>query len=81
MLAGTLGSLRGTGGFGGASCFANDQPASSYTGTQSWPPPSGNFGYWYLARGQNSCGRGTYGNATPVPDPRDPLDGTTSPCP
>jgi hypothetical protein len=81
VLTGLVSSLRSTGGFTGASCFGNDVTLPSYMSTQSWPPPSGAYGYWYLVRGQNSCARGTYGNATPTPDPRDPLDGTASPCP
>ena len=81
LLTGSVGSLRSTKGFSGASCFANDVTTTTFTGSQSWPPPSGSFGYWYLARGHNPCGRGTYGNGSGVPDPRDPLDGTGSPCP
>jgi Thrombospondin type 3 repeat len=81
QLTGTLGSLLATAGFSGASCLGNDATTTSVSTAQSWPPASGAYGYWYLARGQDSCGRGTYGDATPVPDPRDPLDGSGSPCP
>jgi hypothetical protein len=81
QLTGTLGSLRSTGGFTGASCLMNDATSTSVSMTQTWPPVSGAYGYWYLSRGQNACGRGTYGDATPIPDPRDPLDGSGSPCP
>jgi hypothetical protein len=79
-LTGTLGSLRAAHGFSAAGCFANDVVGTGMSATQTWPPTSGSLGYWYLVRGQNACGRGTYGNGTPVPDPRDVLEGAT-PCP
>lgn len=81
VVTGTLGSLRSTGGFSGATCLGNDATTPSLTATQSWPPTATAYGYWYLVRGQNPCGRGTYGDGSPSPDPRDPLDGTGSPCP
>lgn len=76
---GTLGALRSTGGFGGASCLANDVTATSLSTTQAWPPGTA-LGYWYLVHGQNQCGSGSYGDGTPVPDPRDALVGSV-PCP
>ncbi|HJQ98094.1 MAG TPA: hypothetical protein VJ826_07240, partial [Candidatus Polarisedimenticolaceae bacterium] len=60
-LTGALGALRSAGGFSGASCLANDVTATAMTSTQAWPPTSTSLGYWYLVRGQNACGRGTYG--------------------
>jgi hypothetical protein len=81
VVTGQLGSLRSTHTFTGATCLGNDLMTTTMTTTQVWPPPSGAFGYYYLDRGQNSCGNGSYGNSTIVPDPRDALDGTGSPCP
>ena len=66
--------------FTGATCLGNDLMTTTLSTTQVWPPPSGAFGYYYLDRGQNSCGNGSYGNSTIVPDPRDALDGA-APCP
>ncbi len=44
----------------GETCVAAGVPASTATDYSS--PPSGS-GYWYLARGRNACGAGTYGSA------------------
>jgi hypothetical protein len=80
-LTGYLGGLRSTGSFGGASCLNDDVTSPGASATQAWPPPATQYGYWYLARGQNGCGNGTYGDSGRTPDPRDPLDGSASPCP
>jgi len=45
-------------------------------------PAAGEVRYW-LVRARNECnlpGRGTFGDSTPVPDPRDALD-AGAPCP
>jgi len=37
--------------------------------------------YFYLVRGQNACGAGSYGDAPLTPDPRDALDAPgDAPC-
>jgi hypothetical protein len=78
---GLLATLRANGNFTGATCLANDLMTTTLSTTQTWPPPSGSLGYYYLLRGQNACGNGSYGNSTITPDPRDALDGAGSPCP
>jgi len=80
LVTGSLGTLRATHGFTGVTCLANDVTASTLMTTQAWPPPSGSFGYLYLVRGQNSCGNGTQGSSSIVPDPRDALE-AAAPCP
>ncbi len=37
--------------------------------------------FYYLIRAANQCGKGTFGDSSLVPDPRDALDGPTGPCP
>jgi hypothetical protein len=81
LVTGQLGALRSNKSFAGATCLGNDLMTTTLNTTQAWPPPSTALGYYYLVRGQNSCGSGTYGNSTITPDPRDALDGTGSPCP
>lgn len=81
LTTGLLGPLRTNQSFVGATCLGNDLTTPSLTTTQSWPPGSGAYGYYYLVRGQNACGNGTYGDGSVTPDPRDLLDGSGSPCP
>lgn len=78
MVSGLVSALRADGGFGGASCLADDLAAPSYDDTRSGPDPAD--AYYYLSRGQNGCGTGTWGDATIDPDPRDDLD-ASGPCP
>jgi hypothetical protein len=52
-------------------CFASVQGGSTPV---FWPPPS-RTGYWYLVRGRNDCGAGTYG------DQSDGTERTTNVCP
>src|SRR6185503_18195226 len=47
--------------FGNSACLASG-PETSYTDLR--PDPSPGTGFWYLVRGSNSCGTGTYGSAT-----------------
>lgn len=65
-------------GYAQVACLANDVPAASLS--HSAVPASGSA-YYYLIRGQNRCGTGTWGDANIVPDPRDDLDGIFDPCP
>jgi hypothetical protein len=81
LLTGQLGALRSNGNFTGVACLGNDATSTTLMTTQAWPPTVTALGYYYLVRGQNSCGNGSYGDATIAPDPRDPLDGSASPCP
>jgi len=43
-------------------CLADDKPGSKFAGPQPEPPTD--EGYWYLVRGVNACGVGTY---EPIP--------------
>jgi hypothetical protein len=67
---GLLSALRSSGTFSGATCLANDLADTPYDDASASPPVGD--GYWYLVRGQNACGTGTYG--------RSALD-AASPCP
>jgi hypothetical protein len=67
---GLLSALRSSGNFSGATCLADNVPDTPYDDTSASPPVGD--GYWYLVRGQNACGTGTYGRST--------LD-VASPCP
>jgi hypothetical protein len=68
LVSGTL--VMGAPGFASATCLqAAGSP--SYSDTRAGPAPG--LGYWYLARGKNSCGAGTYGTG--------PRDAGISSCP
>ncbi len=70
VIGGDLGALRTDGGFVGAACLANDDAAASWT---DGGVLGGGGGSYYLVRGQNACGTGTYGHGAA-------LD-AGSPCP
>jgi hypothetical protein len=72
IASGLLSSLRGTGGFTGATCLATALGGTTYDDLQA-NPPSGD-GRWYLIRSTNACGDGSYGNSSLPVDPRDALD-------
>ena len=69
LVSGSFGSGSGV-VFSTASCLQGGGPAS-YSDIR--PDPTLNNAYWYLARGRNSCGTGTYGSA--------PRDTTIPACP
>jgi hypothetical protein len=56
--------------FAAGICLQTNGP-TAYSDTRP-SPPLGSV-YWYLVRGRNSCGTGTYGSAL--------RDGTIAPCP
>ena len=58
LVSGTFGPGGGTISFPAASCLQSGGP-SSYSDVR--PDPATGTAYWYLARGRNSCGTGTYG--------------------
>ena len=58
LVGGLLGSAVGSLDFSAASCLQLSGP-NSYSDTRA--APAVDSGYWYLARGLNSCGIGTYG--------------------
>ncbi len=77
VVSGLLLDLRSSGGFAAAICLQNGILDTPFDDPRS-APAAGN-GFYYLLRGRNSCGIGTYGNSSIVPDPRDALD-AASPC-
>lgn len=76
VLSGSLAMLIADGGFQRATCLGWPT-TESYTDDR--PNPGAGEARYYLVRGTNSCGSGTYGNSRATPDPRDGLDGA-SPC-
>src|SRR5262249_40460008 len=62
VAGGGLDALRAAGGASGASCLQNDAPGTTWNDPR--PDPAAGAGYYYLVRGQNVCGGGTYGYAT-----------------
>jgi hypothetical protein len=58
--------------------LANGVTTNKYRDTRSSPPAPGSVIY-YLLRAKNSCGHGTFGNSTLVPDRRDALDASACP--
>jgi len=72
VVTGRRSELRGDAGFGQASCLGS---VSIATIEDPRVDPMDGDGYYYLARGENGCGVGTYGSSAGVPDARDLLDG------
>jgi hypothetical protein len=62
VASGGLANLRSDGNVGAATCAQNDVNGTTWTDARPDPAPGG--GYYYLVRGQNGCGNGTYGQAT-----------------
>src|SRR4030095_7950793 len=61
---GSLSTLRSGGYPGGAVCAQDDAADTPYDEVGSPCSPAPQDGCWYLARGQNLCGTGTYGSGT-----------------
>jgi hypothetical protein len=81
VVAGQLSDVRATGNFAAATCGVSGIVDPPFT-DPSPNPAAGDARYW-LVRARNECnlpGRGTYGDSTLVPDPRDALD-AGAPCP
>ena len=72
IAAGSVADLLSTGTYAGATCHVAAIAAPPYDEIGFWPAP-GSAG-WYLVRGRNVCGTGSFGDAGVVPDPRDALD-------
>lgn len=77
IVSGLAGGLRASGGYAGACDLAVGVAGTSFVDPRAAPPVG--EAYYYLVRAQNSCGQGTFGDGTPVPDPRDELDTGTRP--
>jgi hypothetical protein len=69
LVSGNFGPTSGI-AFGSAACLQSSGPPS-YSDVR--PDPGLNLGFWYLSRGRNSCGLGTYGSV--------PRDSTIPACP
>ena len=82
LTRGSLTSLHGTGGdfsAAGSACIAND--TAGRTATDAASPPAGEI-YFYLPRGVNCAGRGTYDAGEPTQvGTRAALDGAANACP
>jgi hypothetical protein len=78
VVGGRLGDLLATRDFTGAGCISAGLTGASMTATEP-DPPKGDALY-YIVRGRNACGDGTYAEGYGDPGPRALLDGR-SPCP
>ena len=72
IAAGSVADVLSTGTYAGATCHVAAIAAPPYDEIGSWPAPGS--ASWYLVRGRNACGTGSFGDAGVVPDPRDALD-------
>lgn len=80
VASGQLNQLRSDQSFVGVGCLSNGQPGLTYNDVR--PNPGLGNGYYYLLRGTNVCGVGTYGQGRAAPDPRLYLNAPgTGPCP
>ncbi len=77
IVGGMVSDLRATRDFAAATCDAAAVPAGPAP-LPAADPPWGDAIY-FLVRGRNNCGDGTYGRGTETPDPRALLD-ANSPC-
>ncbi len=59
LAGGGLGALHASGPGGSASCLASGLTSASYDDARPGPPAGD--GYYYLTRGRNFCGAGSYG--------------------
>ncbi|HET9481672.1 MAG TPA: hypothetical protein VFP98_07950 [Candidatus Polarisedimenticolia bacterium] len=78
VVTGSLEDLHATGGFSDAACAATQVAAASLE--DPVPEPLPGSGVWYLVRGRNSCGTGTFSEPAALQPPREALD-ASSPCP
>ncbi len=78
IIAGSLAELVTDASFARAICFVDDTGEPPLIDDSALPAPGD--GRYTLVRGDNLCGRGSFGAGSSLPDPRDPLDDDT-PCP
>jgi hypothetical protein len=78
VVTGRLTTLRSTQSFSGSTCAASSVAGGSWI--DSTAVPLVGQPVYYLIRGHNSCGPGTYGDPKALPAPRAALD-ASSPCP
>jgi hypothetical protein len=62
VVGGTTADLRATGNVDDSGCLAEDVAQTTWDDTQ--PEPSAGAGYYYLLRGENVCGNGSYGSSS-----------------
>jgi len=79
VVSGSVSQLRADRGYARALCLASRLADTPLSDPQSDPPAGEAF--YYLVRGANPCGTGTYGDSSLIPDPRDLLDAGTPACP
>jgi len=79
LVSGEVSQLQADSGFANAACLAAGLADTPFSDSRPGPAPG--QATYYLVRGRNACGLGTYGNSTMVLDPRDPLDAGTPACP
>jgi len=72
LVTGDARALNADGGFASACTLARGQAATSLS--ESRPDPPAGSAYYYLARAENACASGTFGDGSGTPDPRDLLD-------
>ncbi|UCF69212.1 MAG: hypothetical protein JSV80_08010 [Acidobacteriota bacterium] len=78
LVGGSLSALIGSGDFAAATCVANGVGQAPFVDPR--PDPAMADGDYTLVRADNSCGTGTFGSSSLVPDPRRGLeDGGASP--
>ena len=78
IVGGLVADLSASMTFSGATCGFSDVNGTSFADTR--PDPTGGHIFYYLIRAGSSCGEGTFGDSSLIPDPRDGLD-AASPCP
>jgi aldose sugar dehydrogenase len=78
LVAGDTGLLRAQGGFASACTLA--EGVSGGTFTDPLPDPAPGTARYVLAAARNTCGAATFGDGTPLPNPRDLLDGALPPA-
>ncbi len=79
LVSGRISQLAVDHGYARAACLVSSVADTPYTDARPGPP-AGEAAY-YLVRGRNACGLGTYGDSGLIPDARDPLDAGAPACP
>jgi len=79
IVSGEVSQLVLDGGYAQASCLVSSLADTPFSDARPGPP-AGKAAY-YLVRGRNACGLGTYGDSGLLPDPRDALDTGAPACP
>ena len=72
VVSGTIDTLRQDQGYATSACRMQSITNTPFVDTGA--DPLAGQGYYYLIRGRDSCGSGTFGDSSLNPDPRDVLD-------